>query len=128
MNRRLVLGALAPRVRTARRCQRSLPRACKLPRFASATLPNGAVVALVEKRDTPLLSLNATVRGGALGDAPGRDGTASLFADLIQKGAGTRDAAQFAEAIENVGGSLSAGAGSEALTIRASTSWRATPT
>lgn len=118
MNRRLVLGALA-----LASVLGALPAfaaaGVQLPRFVSSTLPNGAVVALVEKRDTPLLSLNVTVRGGALGDAPGRDGTASLFADLVQKGAGTRDAAQFAEAIENVGGSLSAGAGSEALTIRA---------
>ena len=118
MNRRLVRGALA-----LASVLGALPAfaaaGVQLPSFVSSTLPNGAVIALVEKRDTPLLSLNVTVRGGALGDAPGRDGTASLFADLIQKGAGTRDAAQFAEAIENVGGSLAAGAGSEALTIRA---------
>jgi predicted Zn-dependent peptidase len=118
MNRRLVLGALAL-ASVLGALPASAAAGVQLPRFVSSTLPNGAVVALVEKRDTPLLSLNVTVRGGALGDAPGRDGTASLFADLIQKGAGARDAAQFAEAIENVGGSLSAGAGSEALTIRA---------
>lgn len=92
----------------------------KLPEFRSATLPNGAVVALVEKRDTPLVSMNVTVRGGGLGDPPGRDGTASLYTDLIQKGAGNRNAAQFAEAIENVGGSLSAGAGTESIGVGAS--------
>jgi zinc protease len=92
----------------------------KLPAFQTATLANGAVVALVEKRDTPLIAMNVTVRGGALGDPAGKDGTASLFADLVQKGAGSRSAVQFAEAIENVGGSLSAGAGSESLGINAS--------
>jgi zinc protease len=92
----------------------------KLPAYKVATLPNGAVVALVEKRDTPLVAMNVTVRGGGLGDPAGRDGTASLFADLIQKGAGNRNATQFAEAIENVGGSLSAGAGPESLGINAS--------
>ena len=92
----------------------------KLPEFRSATLPNGAVVALVEKRDTPLVSMNVTVRGGGLGDPPGRDGTASLYADLVQKGAGSRTAAQFAEAIENVGGSLAAGAGAESIGVSAS--------
>ena len=91
----------------------------KLPAFQSATLANGAVVALVEKRDTPLVAMNVIVRGGALGDPAGKDGTASLFADLIQKGAGTRNAMEFAEAIENVGGSLTAGAGSESLGLRA---------
>jgi predicted Zn-dependent peptidase len=92
----------------------------KLPAFQTATLANGAVVALVEKRDTPLIAMNVTVRGGALGDPAGKDGTASLFADLVQKGAGNRSAVQFAEAIENVGGSLSAGAGTESLGINAS--------
>jgi predicted Zn-dependent peptidase len=74
----------------------------------------------VEKRDTPLIAMNVTVRGGALGDPAGKDGTASLFADLVQKGAGNRSAVQFAEAIENAGGSLSAGAGTESLGINAS--------
>ena len=93
MNRRLVLGALA-----LASVLGALPAfaaaGVQLPRFVASTLPNGAVVALVEKRDTPLLSLNVTVRGGALGDAPGRDGTASLFADLIQKAdfSGVREA------------------------------------
>lgn len=92
----------------------------KLPDYKSAMLPNGAVVVLVEKRDTPLVSMNVTVRGGALGDPVGKDGTASLYTDLIQKGAGNRTAAQFAEAIENVGGALAAGADTESLGIEAS--------
>lgn len=92
----------------------------KLPAYTSATLASGAVVALVEKRDTPLVSMNVTVRGGGLGDPADKDGTASLYTDLIQKGAGNRTAAQFAEAIENVGGSLSAGAGTESVGVNAS--------
>ncbi len=92
----------------------------KLPAYKLATLSNGAVVALVEKRDTPLVTMNVTVRGGGLGDQLGKDGTASLYTDLIQKGAGNRTAAQFAEAIENVGGALSAGAGAESFRVDAS--------
>ncbi|HET7202076.1 MAG TPA: pitrilysin family protein [Steroidobacteraceae bacterium] len=92
----------------------------KLPPVHRAQLANGAQVALVEKRDTPLVAMTITVRGGALGDAPGKEGTASLFADLIQKGSGERNAAQFAEAVETAGGSLVASAGSESLGIRAS--------
>jgi predicted Zn-dependent peptidase len=104
-------------------CTTPVPAAVQgvqLPPVQRATLANGAQVALVEKRDTPLVALNVTVRGGALGDPPGKDGTASLFTDLIQKGAGTRDAAQFAEAIESVGGVLAAVAGTESLGLSAS--------
>jgi predicted Zn-dependent peptidase len=46
-----------------------------------------------------------------------QNGVASLFASLLEKGAGERDAAQFAEAIDSVGGSLSASAGLESITI-----------
>ena len=92
----------------------------RLPPVHRAQLANGAQVALVEKRDTPLVAMTITVRGGALGDAAGKEGTASLFADLIQKGAGKRNAAQFAEAVETAGGSLAASAGSESLGVSAS--------
>lgn len=92
----------------------------RLPPFERATLANGTEVLLMEKHDTPLVSLAAMIPGGALGDAPGKEGTASLFADLIQKGAGKRDAAQFAEAVESVGGALNAGADTESIDVSAS--------
>ncbi len=96
------------------------PAGVKLPDFERVTLANGAQVALMPKRDTPLVALNVVVRGGALADPPGREGTAALLADLLQKGAGTRDAAQFAEAIEGAGGELSVAAGAESLVLGAS--------
>jgi predicted Zn-dependent peptidase len=92
----------------------------KLPPFEQATLANGAQVALLAKRDTPLVSMAVVVRGGGMADPAGKEGTASLLADLLQKGAGTRNSAQFAEAIENAGGELSASAGTESLTVGAS--------
>lgn len=90
-----------------------------LPPVERATLANGAQVMLVAKPDTPLVSLTAVVRGGSLGDPAGKEGTASLLADLVQKGAGSRDAAQFAEAVEAAGGQLAVGAGRESLTVTA---------
>lgn len=96
------------------------PGGVKLPPFQRATLANGAEVVLMEKRDTPMVSMTVVVRGGALADAPGKEGTASLLAELLQKGAGKRDAAQFAEAIESAGGELGAGAGAESLSLSAS--------
>ena len=96
------------------------PAGVKLPDFERVTLANGAQVMLMPKRDTPLVALNVVVRGGALADPPGREGTAALLADLVQKGAGSRDAAQFAEAIEGAGGELSVSAGAESLVLGAS--------
>ena len=91
-----------------------------LPAFQRLQLANGAQVVLVEKRDTPLVSLAVVVRGGSLADAPGKDGTAALLAELLQKGAGDRDSAAFAEASEGVGGQLTAAASRESLAVGAS--------
>jgi zinc protease len=100
--------------------QDATPRGVQLPPFERHTLANGAVLVLMEKDDTPLVSLSAMLRGGALGDPPGKEGSAALLAELIQKGAGQRDAAAYAEAIESVGGELVASSGTESLGIGAS--------
>jgi len=90
-----------------------------LPAVQQIELDNGAVFILHEKRDVPLIAAEVTLRGGAVSDPEGRAGLASLFAGLLEKGAGDRDAASFAETVAAVGGSLSAAAGLEAVTISA---------
>lgn len=90
-----------------------------LPAHERVELPNGTVVILSEKHDVPLVGLEAIVRGGAVADPDGLNGLASLLASVLQHGAGERDAAAFAEAIESVGGELSASADLEALRISA---------
>lgn len=98
----------------------AVPGDVTLPPAQRSTLANGAEVILVEKRDTPLVSMEILVRGGSLADAAGKEGTATLLAELLSKGAGQRDAAQFAEAIEAAGGGLSTQAGTETLGLSAS--------
>ncbi len=91
----------------------------RLPDFERHVLDNGAVLQLAVKRDVPLVALDISIRGGSLADPVGRDGTAALLAELMQKGAAERDAARFAEAIDAVGGRLSIGAGNNALGLSA---------
>ena len=88
-----------------------------LPEFERIELDNGAVLILTHKPDVPLISVSAILLGGAVADPDGRNGLASLFASLLEKGAGERDAAQFAEAVDSVGGLLTASGGLEAITI-----------
>ena len=116
---RILAGMLAC-IATAGLARADATSGVKLPPFERHVLANGAVLVLMEKHDTPLLALSAVLRGGALEDAPGREGTASLLADLTQKGAGRRNAAQFAEAVEGAGGQLGATAGTERLGLGAS--------
>ncbi|HLM48309.1 MAG TPA: insulinase family protein, partial [Myxococcaceae bacterium] len=91
--------------------------ALTLPKATVVALKNGAKLLLVEKREVPLVAFSARVRGGALGDPEGKEGLAALTAELLQKGAGARDAQQFAEAVDSVGGMLSVASGREALNI-----------
>lgn len=87
----------------------------RVPAHERIVLPNGLTLVIMPRHDVPLIAFNAVLRGGELGDKPG---VASLVAGLLEKGAGERDAFRFADAVEGVGGSFSAGAGPEAITIR----------
>ena len=91
----------------------------RLPDYERIVLDNGAVLLIAEKHDVPLVGLRAVVRGGAAADPAGRAGMAGLLSALIQKGAGERDAAAFAEASAYVGGSLTASASTEAVSVSA---------
>jgi predicted Zn-dependent peptidase len=88
-----------------------------LPSAERIELANGTLLVLVEKHEVPLVSFEALLPGGAVVDPEGRFGTASLLAGLLRKGAGDRDAAAFAEAIEFVGGRLVVDAGLESIAI-----------
>ena len=90
-----------------------------LPDYERVELDNGTVLLLSEKHDVPLIGLRAVVRGGSATDPKGRSGLADLLATVIQKGAGKRDAAEFAEAVAGVGGSLSASANLETISVSA---------
>ena len=95
----------------------ALAQGVTLPPVERLELDNGVVIVLLEKRDVPLVGVEAVIRGGAVSDPDGRAGMASLLAGLLEKGAGERNAAEFAETIDSVGGVLSATAGLESITI-----------
>lgn len=91
-----------------------------LPPYERVTLDNGTTLLLMRKPDVPMVSVRVLVRGGSLADPAGKEGTASLLADLLAKGAGNRDARAFAEAVDSLGATLSTGASREAVTLDAS--------
>ena len=88
-----------------------------VPAHERVVLANGLTLVIVPRREVPLVAFQMLIRGGALGDPPGRAGVASLAAGLLDKGAGERDAAAFAEAVEGAGGSFAASAGPECLSV-----------
>lgn len=94
--------------------------AVKTPDFEKVTLGNGMTLLLMERHDVPLIAFSAIIRGGALTDPEDRLGTANLLAGLLEKGAGKRDANEFAETVAAVGGSIAAGASTESLSVSGS--------
>jgi zinc protease len=87
----------------------------KIPPHQRFLLENGVRLILLPRHDVPLLAVEAVVRGGARLDPPGRAGVASIAAELLTRGAGDRDAYEFAQDVEGAGGSLEAGSHSEAI-------------
>lgn len=88
-----------------------------LPDIQRTVLDNGVVLLVSEQHDVPLIGLEAMLQGGAVTDPEGKAGLASLVAAVLQKGAGSRNAAAFAEAVDAAGASLSARADLETVTI-----------
>ena len=87
------------------------------PPFRDVALPNGMTLLLVENHEQPTLSVSLSFRAGNAFDPVGKEGVAGLVAELLTKGTPTRNAEQIAATIEGVGGSISASAGDDFLTI-----------
>ena len=100
-------------------CACALAQGVTLPQVERVVLDNGVVLILHEKTDVPLIGLEASIRGGAVSDPAGLGGTANLLAGMLERGAGGRSAAEFAEAVDAVGGFVRAAADLESIAISA---------
>lgn len=89
----------------------------KVPANTRFVLPNGLTIVLVANKDVPLIAFSGFVRGGSLADPADKNGAASLVAGLLDRGAGKRNAYEFSDAVEGVGGSFNAAAGAEAVNV-----------
>ena len=88
-----------------------------LPPVVRVTLDNGAQVVLMEYHRAPSVTVTALFAGGTALDPADKTGVAELTASLLRKGTETRSAAQIAEQIDGLGGSLGAGASDDRITI-----------
>jgi predicted Zn-dependent peptidase len=89
----------------------------KIPPHQHHRLGNGITLILLPRHGVPLIAFDAVVRGGARLDPDDHAGLASITAELLTRGAGTRNAYGFADAVEGAGGSMDAGAHSEAIIL-----------
>jgi predicted Zn-dependent peptidase len=90
-----------------------------LPDAERVVLENGTVLILSENHEVPLIGFEAMVRGGASADPAEKHGVANLLANLLEKGAGDRSSAEFAETVASVGGQIRASADLESVSVSA---------
>lgn len=89
------------------------PRPINFPPYEVRTLANGLQVVVVPHHEQPAVSIRMLVRAGAAYDPQGKPGVASMTASLLDQGTTSRSAAQIADTIDSIGGSLSTGAATD---------------
>jgi predicted Zn-dependent peptidase len=80
----------------------------RLPPIEKRTLSNGLPVWIMAVHKVPTVHVELVVRSGSAADPTGRYGLASLTADMLDEGAGTRSALAIADAADYLGADLSA--------------------
>ncbi len=109
-----VVGLFLPGISAAQRPDRSKPpelgppAQLKLPPIQHFKLSNGLPVVVMEKHELPLVQVELLVQAGAAMDPRDKGGLASLTADMMEEGAGSRTALQLADAIDYLGASINA--------------------
>jgi predicted Zn-dependent peptidase len=93
------------------------PPSLKLPAIQKRTLSNGLAVWVVELHKVPVVNVNLVLRAGSGADPAGKFGLANLTAEMLDEGAGTRDALQIADAVDYLGASLSTSSSSDAAFV-----------
>ena len=90
----------------------------KLPAVERLALSNGVGVLLVPMHEVPVAEVLLVGRAGATADPAGREGLARTTADMLDEGAGGRDALALADAIDFLGAQLGTEASWDASIVR----------
>src|SRR5262245_3702192 len=96
------------------------PRPLRLPpvqKLAPSNGPPVLPVLLVEAHEVPVVEVTLVLRAGATSDPRDRPGLASLVADMLDEGAGGRDALALADAVDFLGATLETSASWDAAFV-----------
>src|SRR3954468_253566 len=83
----------------------------KLPPYSRVVLSNGITALLMEQHEVPIVSFSVLITGGSVEDPPGKEGLASLTAELLRRGTKSRSAEQIASELDFLGGGMDFAAG-----------------
>jgi zinc protease len=90
------------------------PAARQIRKF---TLPNGLRLLVREDASLPLVSISTVFKAGILAETPEDNGITKLCSRVLIKGTKTRTAEQIVDQIESLGGSISADAGNNSMSV-----------
>jgi zinc protease len=94
------------------------PTSYHFPSAATKTLPNGLKVFVVSDRREPSVAARLIIfSAGGIDDPAGSPGVSQMTANLLTQGTKRRSAQDIADAIDFVGGQLTAQAGKDATTV-----------
>jgi predicted Zn-dependent peptidase len=93
-------------------------RPLRLPPVEKLALSSGLPVLLVPMHEVPVVEVLLVVRAGAVADPAGREGLAQMTADMLDEGAGGKDALALADAMDFLGAQLETEASWDASTVR----------
>ena len=94
------------------------PPAFTAPSPTRFVLANGIPVTLVQTGAVPLIQLQLNVYTGSSADPKGKEGLASVTADLLNEGTKARDALQLEHALQMIASDVSFGADLDASSVR----------
>lgn len=89
----------------------SAPKSVSIPAVKETKLKNGLTVAVVERKNVPLVTAELVIMSGANRENDTKAGLANLTASMLTKGTKTRSATQIAEQTEFLGSAIDTGAG-----------------
>ena len=87
------------------------------PNITEHVLDNGLEVVVIEQPNMPIISLDVYFAGGSTATPQDLPDLAGITGDLITRGTETRSAQDIAGAIEQVGGAVGSGGGSDSLSL-----------
>lgn len=91
-----------------------------VPQVQEGKLSNGARVVVVEDHEVPLVSVSISFKAGSAGDPVGKEGLASATMDMLNEGAGKRDALQISADLRRLGAGMGSGAGTDGSSVSCS--------
>jgi zinc protease len=91
------------------------------PRFERRRLSNGLELRVVQRHELPIVTVDLVVKSGETLTPRGKEGLASLAANLLEEGTTSRTTMQMAGDLADIGSTLNAAGGLESTTVSLTT-------